>query len=198
MYKTDWLTYRTYNIRVNRSASRTKIHKMKFKSLLCTIPPIVPVGVGVDVGMVGEGQSLVGMDESRSGLCWEHRRHVKGVAGVPSLQRRQVKGAAEVSVLVVEQSRQMKGCCRVPITHCLHFRALNEASQCPEKVFAMSSRCWKHLLELSHSKNILSWTQFYEHSPKKIEYSLFKWLSPRKSIITYLGTWFKHPLSLVS
>ena len=101
---------------------------MKFQSLLCTVPPIVPVGVGVDVGMVGEGQSRVGLDESRCGLCWEQRRHVKGVAGVPSLQRRQVKGAAEVSVLVVEQSRQMKGCCRVPITHCLHFRALNNSS----------------------------------------------------------------------
>ena len=94
--------------------------------------------LGIDEVTVG--QSLVGL-ESRSGLCWEQRRQVKGVAGVPSLQRRQVKGAAEVSVLVVEQSRQMKGCCRVPITHCLHFRALNEASQCPEKVFAMSSRC---------------------------------------------------------
>ena len=79
------------------------------------------------VGVGHVGQSLVGL-ESRSGLCWEQRRQVKGVAGVPSLQRRHVKGAAEVSVLVVEQSRQMKGCCRVPITHCLHFRAVNEAS----------------------------------------------------------------------
>ena len=80
------------------------------------------------VGVGHVGQSHVGI-ESRCGLCWEHRRHVKGVAGVPSLQRRQVKGAAEVSVLVVEQSRQMKGCWRVPITHCLHFRALIEASR---------------------------------------------------------------------
>ena len=71
----------------------------------------VDTGGGVVVVMVE-----VGRQDSRSGLSWVQRLQVKGVAGVPSLQRRQVKAAAEVSV--VAQSLHMKGCCLVPITHC--------------------------------------------------------------------------------
>ena len=56
------------------------------------------------------GQSHVGEEESRSGLCWVHFLQLKGWAGVPALQRRQVKGASEVSGLVVKQSLQMNGC----------------------------------------------------------------------------------------
>ena len=72
--------------------------------------------VGVDTG---GGVVVVVRQDSRSGLSWLQRLQVKGVAGVPSLQRRQVKAAAEVLVLVVAQSLQMKGCCLGPITHCL-------------------------------------------------------------------------------
>ena len=72
----------------------------------------VDTGGGVVVVMVE-----VGRQDSRSGLSWVQRLQVKGWAGVPSLQRRQVKAAAEV--LVVAQSLQMKGCRLGPITHCL-------------------------------------------------------------------------------
>ena len=72
----------------------------------------VDTGGGVVVVMVE-----VGRQDSRSGLSWVQRLQVKGWAGVPSLQRRQVKAAAEVSV--VAQSLQMKGCRLGPITHCL-------------------------------------------------------------------------------
>ena len=69
--------------------------------------------VGVDTG---GGVVVVVRQDSRSGLSWLQRLQVKGVAGVPSLQRRQVKAAAEVSMGA--QCLQMKGCCLVPTTHC--------------------------------------------------------------------------------
>ena len=63
---------------------------------------VMVVTVGIDVVMVGR-------HESRSGLCWVHFLQLKGWAGVPALQRLQLKGASEVSGLVVKQSLQMKG-----------------------------------------------------------------------------------------
>ena len=68
---------------------------------------VVTVAVEIAVVMVGVGRRS---HESRSGLSWVHLLQLKGWAGVPTLQRLQLKGASEVSGLVVKQSLQMNGC----------------------------------------------------------------------------------------
>ena len=68
---------------------------------------VVTVTVEIVVVMVGVGRRS---HESRSGLSWVHLLQLKGWAGVPTLQRLQLKGASEVSGLVVKQSLQMNGC----------------------------------------------------------------------------------------
>ena len=68
---------------------------------------VVTVAVEIAVVMVGVGRRS---HESRSGLSWVHLLQLKGWAGVPTLQRLQLKGASEVLVLVVKQSLQMNGC----------------------------------------------------------------------------------------
>ena len=68
---------------------------------------VVTVTVEIAVVMVGVGRQP---HESRSGLSWVHLLQLKGWAGVPTLQRLQLKGASEVSGLVVKQSLQMNGC----------------------------------------------------------------------------------------
>ena len=67
---------------------------------------VVTVAVEIVVVMVGVGRRS---HESRSGLSWVHLLQLKGWAGVPTLQRLQLKGASEVSGLVVKQSLQMNG-----------------------------------------------------------------------------------------
>ena len=67
---------------------------------------VVTVTVEIVVVMVGVGRRS---HESRSGLSWVHLLQLKGWAGVPTLQRLQLKGASEVSGLVVKQSLHMKG-----------------------------------------------------------------------------------------
>ena len=67
---------------------------------------VVTVTVEIAVVMEGVGRQP---HESRSGFSWLHLLQLKGWAGVPTLQRLQLKGASEVLVLVVKQSRQMKG-----------------------------------------------------------------------------------------
>ena len=67
---------------------------------------VVTVTVEIAVVMVGVGRRS---HESRSGLSWVHLLQLKGWAGVPTLQRLQLKGASEVSGLVVKQSLQMNG-----------------------------------------------------------------------------------------
>ena len=68
---------------------------------------VVTVAVEIAVVMGGVGRRS---HESRSGLSWVHLLQLKGWAGVPTLQRLQLKAASEVSVLVVKQSLQMNGC----------------------------------------------------------------------------------------
>ena len=68
---------------------------------------VVTVAVEIAVVMVGVGRRS---HESRSGLSWVHLLQLKGWAGVPTLQRLQLKGASEVSGVVVKQSLQMNGC----------------------------------------------------------------------------------------
>ena len=67
---------------------------------------VVTVTAEIVVVMVGVGRRS---HESRSGLSWVHLLQLKGWAGVPTLQRLQLKGASEVSGLVVKQSLQMNG-----------------------------------------------------------------------------------------
>ena len=67
---------------------------------------VVTVTVEIAVVMVGVGRQP---HESRSGFSWLHFLQLKGWAGVPALQRLQLKGASAVSGLVVKQSLQMKG-----------------------------------------------------------------------------------------